>query len=277
MTHLAKLTLALSRVHPLVYLLTYLTAIPSFGILYVAIAPQGFYAPYTRYEPNAVSDRAQLASSLELALRRSFDTRPGLSFNVGNWQLEPSTLRVGALSSTDGTHLSFTVSISATGIGDNTGARTLGWSLFATVSETPTMTVFLGPKQVISYHLPDVDFSKFAPSLRQDYEDLFTTVFGQPRQVGVLAPALALNSQEELQFRRFLRGIKGDPSSISGQVPRMIYLSAVVITTLGLGDIIPITPRARLLVATEAVIGIVFAGLFLNALAFRASTRNGVS
>jgi hypothetical protein len=52
---------------------------------------------------------------------------------------------------------------------------------------------------------------------------------------------------------------------ISQSLPRMAYLSVVVITTLGLGDIVPITDLARLLVGLEAVTGIFIAGLFVNA------------
>jgi len=48
---------------------------------------------------------------------------------------------------------------------------------------------------------------------------------------------------------------------------RFFYFSAVTITTLGYGDIVPMTDRARLLVAIEAILGIVLAGLFLNSVA----------
>jgi hypothetical protein len=51
---------------------------------------------------------------------------------------------------------------------------------------------------------------------------------------------------------------------------RMLYFSAITITTLGFGDIIPITTRARLWVGAEAVLGILFIGLFLNSLAIKA-------
>ena len=51
----------------------------------------------------------------------------------------------------------------------------------------------------------------------------------------------------------------------------MFYLSAVVLTTLGLGHIVPMTAASRFFVALEAITGITLAGLFLNALAFRAS------
>jgi hypothetical protein len=48
---------------------------------------------------------------------------------------------------------------------------------------------------------------------------------------------------------------------------RMVYLSIVTITTLGYGDIVPITPWARAWIGVEAVTGILLIGLFLNALA----------
>lgn len=48
---------------------------------------------------------------------------------------------------------------------------------------------------------------------------------------------------------------------------RMLYLSAVTVTTVGYGDIVPLTDVARTAVALEAIGGIVLIGLFLNALA----------
>lgn len=55
----------------------------------------------------------------------------------------------------------------------------------------------------------------------------------------------------------------------SGSFWRMLYLSTVTITTVGYGDIVPITPLARTLIAAEAVFGILVIGLYLNALSQR--------
>jgi len=52
---------------------------------------------------------------------------------------------------------------------------------------------------------------------------------------------------------------------------RMTYFSAVTITTLGFGDIAPISDKARWAVALESILGIICIGLFLNALARRFS------
>jgi len=55
----------------------------------------------------------------------------------------------------------------------------------------------------------------------------------------------------------------------SGSFGRMLYLSTVTITTVGYGDIVPITPWARTLIAVEAILGILIIGLYLNALSQR--------
>jgi hypothetical protein len=60
---------------------------------------------------------------------------------------------------------------------------------------------------------------------------------------------------------------------------RMLYLSAVTITTTGYGDIVPLTSTARILTASEALAGTVLLGLFIYSLPARRrppmATRNG--
>ena len=48
---------------------------------------------------------------------------------------------------------------------------------------------------------------------------------------------------------------------------RMFYLSAVTITTLGYGDIVPINLYTRLIISIESILGIILIGLFLNSIA----------
>jgi hypothetical protein len=48
---------------------------------------------------------------------------------------------------------------------------------------------------------------------------------------------------------------------------RFLYFSVVTLTTLGYGDIVPVSDRARAIVGFEAVCGVILAGLFLNSLA----------
>jgi Ion channel len=59
------------------------------------------------------------------------------------------------------------------------------------------------------------------------------------------------------------------PLSVGGSWLRMLYFSAIVATTVGFGDIVPLTTEARILTALEAVLGVLFAGLFLNSIVRR--------
>ncbi len=88
-------------------------------------------------------------------------------------------------------------------------------------------------------------------------------------------PVLAIPRSLTEKIVGFVRSEKGQPITIRGRFLRMLYLSAVTITTLGYGDIVPITNTTRMLVSSEAVLGVVMIGLFLNSLALRNDERNG--
>ena len=71
----------------------------------------------------------------------------------------------------------------------------------------------------------------------------------------------------------FLAIQRGDPYYSPDRLRRMMYFSAVTITTLGFGDITPISPSARLFVALEAMLGVGFAGLYLARVADRSFSK----
>ena len=76
---------------------------------------------------------------------------------------------------------------------------------------------------------------------------------------------------EDSELSRLFDGLQGNPIAANWAFSRMLYFSAVVITTVGFGDIVPMTPLARICVALQAIVGVTLAGLFLNAIAYRAS------
>ena len=70
-------------------------------------------------------------------------------------------------------------------------------------------------------------------------------------------------------INEFVIGMEGDPTELADATERMYYFSAIVLTTLGFGDIVPLTTTARALVASEVILGVLFAGLFINAASSR--------
>jgi hypothetical protein len=63
--------------------------------------------------------------------------------------------------------------------------------------------------------------------------------------------------------------LRGQPEPGEGAFWRMLYFSVCTITTLGFGDIVPVTPLARGLVTFEAFLGPLLLGVFLAAVALR--------
>ena len=68
-------------------------------------------------------------------------------------------------------------------------------------------------------------------------------------------------------LEEYFRATKGHPyTSFSSSFVTMLYFSTVTITTLGYGDIVPLTDLAKFLVALESLLGIILIGLFLNSI-----------
>jgi len=83
--------------------------------------------------------------------------------------------------------------------------------------------------------------------------------------------SLKVNRYLYNDLNAFIHNLNGNPSY--SQFVRMLYFSVVTITTLGFGDIVPVSTNARLLVSLESILGIILIGLFLNSLSNRLFTN----
>jgi hypothetical protein len=75
---------------------------------------------------------------------------------------------------------------------------------------------------------------------------------------------LKLNKSEYSKIKALFDSNNGLPTYMPNNYLRLLYLSATTITTLGYGDIVPITNSARVLTALEAILGVVIAGFFVS-------------
>ena len=97
-----------------------------------------------------------------------------------------------------------------------------------------------------------------------------------PYAYGENLRVIYLNDSESDVINTLLMEYDGSSPKIGGDFWRMTYFSVVVATTLGFGDIVPETDGARIAVAAEAILGVMFAGMFLTAVAYRASARTKI-
>jgi hypothetical protein len=56
-------------------------------------------------------------------------------------------------------------------------------------------------------------------------------------------------------------------------VPELLYLSLATLSTLGYGDILPVTPQARMLAALEAIVGPLYLAVLIARLVGLAASR----
>lgn len=115
-----------------------------------------------------------------------------------------------------------------------------------------------------NYIVTPVSISEYYP-WNFNYEISPSTLLGEAYENNKYKLPISIELEKEIFD--LIRGLKGFPSYLKQNYLRMLYFSVVTITTLGFGDIVPISTISRIAVTTEAVLGIVLIGLFLNSLA----------
>ena len=251
---------AISKVSPLLYLLIYLALIPAFAGIYAYGAGQAFYAPYAKFEPAATADVYAFEQRLLARFDRAAQTAPR---STHGWQIKPDPFNVLIKPGPGTDQFSVSVILGLTRT-DRRGREDQDNVPFQTIVSMQPVIITAEPYQVCHPVVPVRNEAMLDP----DGPEIFHALFhgAGPCEAG---DYLVLDADGERRFTALLAGIFGDSSKFSGQYGRMLYFSAITVTTVGFGDIIPITDTSRLYVGLEAVLGMILSGLFLNAVGWR--------
>jgi hypothetical protein len=259
---------ALSRIHPLVFLVGYLLSIPTFAAIYYNL-PQAFYAPYASLEYTGKNDIYDTGVLLQDIIRKNIvllnQDDPVAAHKIIVSETHIYVQRASAKD--DAIRFDLLVMV----------LKPTPMQLSIPVVIRRGSTVVMPTKEneyrIFRFCELGSESIRFDDSLGQGtIGEVFSAIFHVPDNVfGGTFLELSISAQKRLET--LFDGMAGDPTAISGAYLRMLYFSAIVITTVGFGDIVPISNTSRAAVAAEAVLGIVLAGLFLNAVAFRASGR----
>ncbi len=84
---------------------------------------------------------------------------------------------------------------------------------------------------------------------------------------------IEVDQKIENEIYRFYNASQGFPFDIPDTFLRMLYFSAITITSVGFGDITPLTTYSRLLVGVEAILGNLIFGIFLWSLTERLASN----
>lgn len=264
----------IGRRRPRVWASIYIALIPLAGIVFWRLPAGSFYDSNLLREAGFKHDLTAVASLLTDAIdRQEYGYNPGHPLSAPTWSaggvqfmIDTSSVYVPPQSVSVDTSGNITVEI-------RFFARSVSSSPFAEGEFSDLVTLS-----------PIAGYESSSPGGQLDLADIPTSFATQsgPNNVqaplNILLPQTAGSGYQDRSVmlvplsaadvvERLSAAGGGDPKYASGLLIRMCYFSAITITTLGFGDITPVSSWARALVAIEAVFGVVFIGLFLNAVA----------
>ena len=257
---------------PAVWAVAYLSLIPLFATVYSSLPHESFYDSNAQQEKSLYGDAERLRTALTHAVRHHL-RRMRWPVGTGMLALDRRTIEVETIEHTPEGRLLIGVrgdfrSVSLPrAVGDfvvwvEPLMREVGASSLPGRPENIEVPVGLALPGGSAREKPRP--SPIAPPVSL----LFPRPY-LPIEAGSTSGVLNLSQPSYSLLAQFYAATEGDPSYASGLWLRMLYLSAVTVTTLGFGDITPVSEAARLCVALEAVLGVVFVGVFLSTLAIR--------
>jgi hypothetical protein len=271
---LKNIGIFLSNVHPLVYALLYLGLIPCFGIVYSAMSDE-FFAPYARFEPAAAADREALATLIRTAILRSLKlpTANPRQISVDGWNLDMDSINVSSADAGRDSTIEFTATAGITR--QDPKGSTVSFLQIPVSFSAKSGEIVRKPGYNRSW--PNVvrpttlRIERYLTEKQELTQKFYGEIFKSYGESAVIDQTIVLSKLETEKIDKYVSGAEGNASAVSGSCLRMFYFSAIVMTTVGFGDVLPMTPIARLLVAIQAIFGVTLVGLFLNAAAHQAS------
>lgn len=262
----------LSEGPPFLYAALYFAAIPTFALVYFLPLSGQFYHTTVQLEPALREYRSSLEQGLRQQLTYTFERAHGVGrVETGGliFARERSSASWLFLNFTNlkgmdlEAHLDFTTERADGSRESHAAILTIPIALSREESR-PKVTKGFRPllRAVVWYPWanPNTDIAGLTTAI-------FPNASLEPTSTSSFKVWVPLDFAflEQLSEYRYL--MEGRPSALTpGNFVRMLYLRSVTLTTLGLGDIVPLTSTSRLAVAAESVVGALLVGLFLNAL-----------
>lgn len=275
---LQRISIFFARVPAFGYGLTYLALIPLYGLVYFLFFPNDFYHASATREEAYFNAEHRLANQLLVSLVEDLQaTYDGNLINIGDGEaLCIDRMHLDGLTLDDRGTATFQVTAPITDPGATSGdpcapeAITSIVVLVAASDLALDFPIFQNPEAREAPEQEWVTVRMLDSDSHSAARRLFNPPFRSPRarvSDDGTRYEFAISPEVAHQLQVVLRASQGFPAGIPGNLPRMLYLSATTVTTTGYGDIVPITTRARFLAMSEAILGLVIVGLFLNSIA----------
>ncbi|MDF9390552.1 two pore domain potassium channel family protein [Vibrio sp. 1151_11] len=240
--------------------IAYLSLIPIFSVIYFLLPNGSFYHASSMHENNFYEHKLLLTKEFHENLINSLNQSNGSTIieNDG-WASDVAKLGLFQLEVSDAFEATIQFQMLSEKAIDGTKLYDLRFvSVKFPVGGGSVGEMAVRPLTVEGYEGHPIPINKLFPQT----DDLLLFAFNQSDN----RPHIGLKSEFIGSLFVLCGAQNGFPNELPGQFSRMLYLSIVTITTLGYGDIVPLTGTARFWVGLQSILGILVIGLFLNAL-----------
>jgi predicted RNA binding protein YcfA (HicA-like mRNA interferase family) len=267
---IARFSQRLGNIPSLIYVASYVFLIFAFSYIYYVLPGRPFFHSTAQYEYESLNlDATNLLSRLRERILKNLNlTYKSDKPNIRGWLLDTRSIDVNSLSVRNfPEEFSFVVTAPLTRL-DPKGLVFVytHWLVTAPLKDKVVSggIVYLFPKSTDPTPMLSLGLAT-EPNLQE--------LLPRTGETPSTAPVLVLPVDLYNDIVGFGQGYRGFPSKVRGHYLRMLYFSSGVATSTALGDIVPITSTARLLVTVEALASLILVGLFLNALATGIGSR----
>jgi Ion channel len=258
-----------SKLRPLRFGFIYLTLVPLFALGYWLLPSQSLHDSNVIFEGSLAHDADALVNGMTSAVKDRVAIGANWRAAGGIFEIRRDSVRVSKIDAPKQGRI--TVGLEGEYIGDRRGRIGLGHFDVPVEVTLESQLVRQQVGQVAQVGYPAELGAAWRSAGAQYTGPPLSTLLPPPPESLPLPPAesgiLMMPQGLYSRFAAFVNAAEGDPYYSSGRFGRMLYLSATTITTLGIGDISPVSGTARLLMGLEALLGIVAIGLLLNDLA----------
>jgi len=255
----------LLKIPALIYIIAYIVFIFIFAFTYTLMPNNSFYHSTAKYEKNELNTEASIVlEKLRNEIVNNFNSNyKSNTANINGWTVDSKNISVNSLNVKNYPdevkfHLRYVLEFNG--------------KHGKTVQYTGTNITLLfnnkmGTQDTISL-LYQTSLKKEFPIKGLPKEPKISSIITKNPNTFVSSPEyLSISIGLYNEMLNFGKAYLGFPSEIRNHFPRMLYFSASLATSNGLGDIVPITNGARLLVTIESILMLIIIALFLSSLA----------
>jgi Ion channel len=259
----------LIKVPALIYLIGYVGLIFIFAFLYTLLPNNSFYHATAKYEKNDLNNEATIIlGKINDEIKANFKNKYNSSIaTINGWMVDSNKFSTHSLDAKNYPEdISFNLRYE---LGLDNGTKILGEGYKIKI----TFKDIVASEDIVCLPFQTRQRNEIPIPGIPKLPNITSIIVKNPNSIVLVDEYFSFPRDLYDEILSFGKAYLGFPSEIRNHYSRMLYFSASLATSNGLGDIVPISNLARLLVTIESIVMLILIALFLSSLADKLATR----